>query len=379
MVQKPAWVGALVLIWIIVVPGVILTHLALADLSKPLKDLPKNVVKGFDEIFKFEYLEQDSLKVKSEAASAVTKCGENASVVCPKNPPPSATGTIAAYASGTAVNANLMVNVTLEKNEIDKAFGRSLTTIDKVTNDPYLGLDDFKTTADSLNEIQALITNLPDTEICGKVVPGMCEVWRSADDIVLGMDDVTEAIDKFKNDDVIKDFDKYEDYIDLLHILPYFMVFALIFFTYFFYQGGVCCCCRGGTIRGSLALFPVGICWCIAFIIWIVICAAGIIFMHVQDEVKVEVLKGDPTIHETIDHIQTNYPDFWNVVFADLEDGLRDMYFASWFVVTTAILIFVFTCCVCICQPYKHSGDKPAESAPAAPAAPAPADNTESV
>lgn len=358
-IERPAWVGCLVLIWIIILPGIILTHMALADLSTPLKNLRENVIRGFDEVFKFAHLEEDSDKVKNASAHAVAMCGENATQVCPLNAPPTA-----------RANPNQNTSVVAEKAAINQAFSNSLSEVDKVTNDPYFGVDGFKNTADSLNEIQNITAALPNMAPCSVVVPGFCETWRAADDIILGMDDVDAEIDKFKKSDAIEDFNKYRDVIDALHVLPYLMVFALAFFSYFFYQGGLCCCCRGGTIRGSLCLFPFAFCWLIGFVIWVAICATGVAVVVLQDDIKVSELKGDPTVGTVIDHIQEQYPEFWNMVFADLEDGLKFMYFASWFVLATALLIFLFTCAVCICRPYHHALPKEEGAAPAA-AAPA--------
>lgn len=351
-IQKPAWVGSLALIWIIVIPGIILTHMALAELEEPLKELANNIVKGFDEIFKFEYLEEDAEKVEKSSADAVAKCGENATIVCPQiksGTPP----------TGIATNT-LVINTTQEKNDISAAFDHSLTMVKKIASDKYFGLDDFDDTEKALTEIQTITDQLPTSTPCNAAIPAFCETFDSAKDIVGGMDEVTEAIDSFKDSDIIKNYDSYKHYVNLLNALPYFMVIALLFFTYFFKQGAACCCCHGGTVRGSLMLFPCAICWLIAFVIWAVICGAGIAVHVLQNDIEVSALKNNPTVKEAIDHIQTEFPEFWDVVFADLEDGLKEIYFASWFIIVTAILILLFTCSVCICHPYRDSGDKAA-------------------
>merc|ERR1711998_351528 len=58
-------------------------------------------------------------------------------------------------------------------------------------------------------------------------------------------------------------------------------------------------------------------------------------------------------LSEVLDWIQTQYPGFWKVVFADLEEGLDGLFKASWFMVAAAIFLLLYSTCECCCCPYR--------------------------
>lgn len=339
--QRPAWTLGFCFVWILVIPGVILTHLSLVKLLPHISDLPQNIVQGFDETFKFAYLEKDSKAVESAAAEALLKCDVNASLVCPTESYPTAYSPM-----------DRKSNTTAEKEQILAGFRNSLDVVKMVANDKYFGVDQLKPTADALNEIVANITQLSGEMPCLKSTPVYCNIYTSAGEIVAGMSTVTEALDTFKNSEIVQRWTDHEDKLVALHALPYIMVLSLVCFSLFWIRGGVCCCCRGGTIA-SLALIPFVLFWLASFLIYLIVFIVGVGIKYLADKVPVPVLRGEPNLKEAISHVETQFASFWNLVFADMADGLDLLFKSSAFFVVVALLIALYSGCLCCCRPYR--------------------------
>jgi len=306
-----------------------------------LKDLPSNIVKGFDETFKFDHLEQDSLKVESAATDALAKCGIVANVTC-------------AAGSYANVSSQASSNTSAEQAIMAASFEASLDVVNKVVNDKYFGIDDLKPTANSLNKIVEDMSKLNDTMKCSVSTPLFCSIYTSSEGIVAGVSTVNKAIDSFKTSDIVEKWDDYHKFLILLHGLPYIMVIALLFFSCFWLKGGVCCCCKGGTLA-TLALIPFSLFWLLAFVIYSIVCVIGVTVKYSSDRIDVPVLKGKPNLKQAIEHIETVFPEFWKLVFADLSDGLDLLLKASFFFVVACIIIALYSCCECLCCPYRKA------------------------
>jgi len=338
------WTSCFFFVWTLVVPGAVLTHLSLMDLLPYLKDLPSNIVKGFDESFKFAYLEQDSLRVESAAVDALWKCGVVANVTCPTR-------------NYSSVSTQISSNTSAEQALITASFKTSLNVVTKVASDKYFGIEDLNSTANSLNRIVDDMSKLNDTMTCIKSTPLFCNIYTSADGIVAGMSTVNKAINSFKTSDIVEKWDDYHKFLILLHGLPYIMVVALLFFTCFWMKGGVCCCCKGGTIA-SLALIPFTLFWLLSFVIYAIVCVTGVAVKYYMDKIDVPVLKGQPNLKQAINHIETVYPEFWNLVFANLANGLDLLLKASFFFVVACLIIALYSCCECLCCPYRKTSQE---------------------
>merc|ERR1719253_338748 len=130
-----------------------MTHMGVGSLSGPLKDLPKNIVKGFDEVFRFNYMEQDVVKIKNACSTAIKLCPNTLAtteLTCAL-PSYSATPTT----SCTRSNGVCAMNTTESVATIKTAFENSLAIVNRVANDKYFGTDELAATAASLNEIMA--------------------------------------------------------------------------------------------------------------------------------------------------------------------------------------------------------------------------------
>jgi len=172
------------------------------------------------------------------------------------------------------------------------------------------------------------------------------------------MGQVDKAINEFKNSDVVKEWDDKKDLLTFLHALPYLSVIALLFFACFWWRGGVCCCCRDGTKAGTLALIPSILFWLVSFVIYAIVMFTGIVVKYMADKIEVPVLNGKPTLDAAITHIQTNYPEFWNVVFHDMVDGLDELLMASYFFVAVCLLQSAYSCLEICCCPYRAKAKK---------------------
>jgi len=359
--QRPVWTICFFVIWILVIPGVLLTHISVGKLIPVLSDLPDNVIKGFDEVFKFAYLEQDSLNLQTTCSTALTQCNNiNAATVCPASQ----------YVNYLQVTANLNVLNTQSiqtvqpKAAINALFANSLAIVDKVANDKYFGTDDLQNTATQLNSITAEIARIEEpTMSCITAVPVFCEIYNNAGQIVSGMAQVTKAIDEFRNADIVQRWDDHKSFLTALHGMPYIMVMALLLFSFFWLRGGVCCCCRGGTKSSCFALIPFALFWLVAFVIYLVVFIVGTVIKYHKNEIHVgDALKGNPTLEEAIDHIKTEYPEFWKTVFADMVDPLDLLLSSSYFFVIVAVLIIFYAFLECCCMPYRKSEEEAAAS-----------------
>jgi len=310
--QRPCWTIAFGIICVLVVPGAVLTHMSVTKLTPSISDLPQNIVKGFEEVFKFAHLKQDSASVKASSAAVLKECAiVDAVVTCPN---------VKADPTNTIYQNN--VSTIIAKSAIQKAFTNSLSVVSKIANDRYMGTADLKNIADSLNKITAEMAKIAPSMKCYVAIPTFCGIYTSADGIVTGIAEVDKAINAFKTSDAVKKFEDNKTLLTLLHALPYFMVIALLFFAIFWWRGGVCCCCRGGTKCGTFALIPSILFWLVSFVIYTVVLAAGIMVKLMADKIPVPVLKGEPNLDVAINHIKTNFPEFWNAVFQDMEDSL---------------------------------------------------------
>jgi len=347
--QRPCWTITFAVICFLVVPGAILTHLSVGTLIPTISDLPVNIVKGFDEVFKFAHLEKDAGKVKTSAAAPLKECGIVSPLnTCPTTSPdpsnPAQQGTISAAAA---------------RAEIKQAFATSLSVVSKIANDKYFGSADLKSTADNLNKMTSELNKIKDTMKCYEAIPTFCGIFKSADGLVSGMAAVNKALDAFKNGDIVKQWEDNKGLLTFLHALPYLTFMSLLLFACFWWKGGVCCCCRGGTKLGSCALIPSTLLWLVSFLIYAFVLVSGIVVKYMANQIEVPVLNGKPALDVAIAHIQTNYPEFWKVVFSDMADGLDMLLMASYFFVAVCLLQAFYSCLEMCCCPYRAKAEKP--------------------
>lgn len=347
--ERPAWTICFVLIWILVAPGLLLTHYSVGQLIPAISDLPTNVITGFNAVFRFAYMEQDAKDIQASCTTVLTKC----QVLSPNTTCPNSV----LYPAVTAPGQNVEVDTNISKAAILKSFDNSLSVVKRVTKDKYFGTPGLNETAAQLDQLTKYMGEIDPVMKCAVAVPVYCNLFNSANEIVKGMGTVNAEIDKFKKSDMIERWDENKSLLVVLHGLPYILVAGMLFFSLFWLRGGVCCCCRGGTKTGFCLFFYV-LLWLLSFTIYFIVCAAGAAIKYGADRINVPILKGNPTLKDAIDHIQTQYPEFWGVVFEDLAAGLDLLLSSAFWFVIAALLIALYSSCLCCCCPYRKPADK---------------------
>eukprot|EP00928_Gymnodinium_smaydae_P000087 TRINITY_DN10037_c0_g2_i3.p1 TRINITY_DN10037_c0_g2~~TRINITY_DN10037_c0_g2_i3.p1 ORF type:complete len:414 (+),score=70.11 TRINITY_DN10037_c0_g2_i3:60-1301(+) len=333
--ERPCWTITIALIWVLTVPGIFWTHVAVSNLVPGLQDLPQKIVKGFDETFKFASLEQGSKDIKTASLAALSKCSATPNDAC---------------SYPTPVSLGPKKNVKAEKDTIVAVFDTSLTIVQKVVNDKYFGIDDLKETADNLNDIKTEVESAPDEMECPVVEKTFCEIHNNADKITDGLGQVNGALDKFRDNSIVSSWKEYSGRLAGLHALPWILVIGNCLFMIFWYRGGTCC-------PWGLCLIPFTLLWLVNFVLYIVILAAGVAIMYGADRVRMDMLKGQPTLDLVISHIKTEFADFWTVVFVPLVDGLMSLFNASCFFVPVILLIMIYALLMCCCRPYSRKAE----------------------
>jgi len=108
--------------------------------------------------------------------------------------------------------------------------------------------------------------------------------------------------------------------------------------------------------------------WFASFLIYAIVAVTGYAVKNMADKIEVPVLNGKPTLDLAIAHIQTNYPEFWNVVFSDMADGLDGLLMASYFFVAVCLLQAFYSSLEMCCCPYRAKAEATADAtAPTAP------------
>lgn len=337
--QRPAWTICLVIVWITILPGIILTHSAVGNLLPALQDLPANLIKGFENVLKFQYLESDAEKIKTSAESALMKCGAGPVQGC----------------EGYPLDPTL-VNVAEQKSTITGAFSSSLNVVSKVANDKYFGIPDFQETADNLNSILEEMNKMEDEMQCGASNAMFCHMYYSATGITDGMATVRDALDEFKSNPAVAEFKDYSSYLVALHGLPYILIVGMLCLMIFWYNSHKGCCPHG------LCYLPFFIFWLVNFVFYDAVLVGGLVVTQAASSTPLQGLQGEPTLDEFLTHIQTDYSEFWDVVFEGLIAGLGQLLTASYFFVGVSVVIFVYSMCLCCCRPYKDEGGSQASA-----------------
>jgi hypothetical protein len=352
--------------WVIVIPPTLLTHMAVGKIIPAIGDLPLNLVDGFEVVFGFRQLEPDAANIRKETSAVMQQCGIPGDTSCD---PDTLTNVLANNGK-----YNDQVNVVAARDAIQRPFqpGGSLYKTLKVTGDKYLGTEAFQTTHEGLMEVKdALLkfTDSGDTLSCTEAVVQMCGGYEGSKMIMDAHYQVEGELDKFRNSEEITIWENNKGILSFLHALPYTLIIGMLTFTLFWWKGGICCCCKEGTCLGWILVPLYVILWLLSFVIWTIIFISGVAFRVASErqEAALTMLQGSPTIKEFIDHLQTEYPQFWETVFADLAEGLGNLLPAAALFWVVCVFIGLYSCCECCCSPYRSDkiGGKLAADPPA--------------
>lgn len=329
------------LCWLLVIAGTVMYHVVVAKVLPPLKDLPVNLATGFDDVLRFNYMEQDARTVRDSAANALSKCNVSAVAACwPSYQPRPVPGSS---------------NTGAERASMVAAFQNSLGTIERVAGDRYFGTPQLQVAAQELSNLTAAIAQLNDTMECARSNVLFCGVYNSAGELLASVSGVRAEIDRFKGSEAVDSFEDYSPYFFALHFLPYLLVIAMLFFTCFWCQGGICCGEHASRFA-CCTLIPFAVFWCASFVLMLAVVAGGAAAKGGAAEVRIKQLQGDPTAAAVLEHIEAKFPEFWNLVFAQLFSGLRAWVGASTVLTAICVLVALYGCCLCCAQPYRKNG-----------------------
>jgi len=340
--------------WVLLLAGTIQCHIAVSELLDPLRNVPGSIREGFYGALKFETLAASAASVKSHSQTAVHKCDPS---ILPSGPSHSECSTV----DDTERSRLLALSATTssEKAAIQQEFTASLDTINKVANDKFFGTEDLQATAYSLNNITSQLDDLPDgDEDCYTIVLGYCKIYKNADAIASSTGEVTKAIDAFYENDFVRGYEEQGDNMRGLHLLPYVLMVSMLCFLLFWCRDAACPCSgSGGSKIGGAAVSCHALLWLVFFVWNTVVTAAGLAVVHFPARVKVEFLKGGPSLEELIEHVEQQYPEFAAIVFEPLAGpGEKFLTACITFEIFCAIIV-VYGCCVCCWTPYRDDDD----------------------
>jgi hypothetical protein len=367
------------------IPAIIYTHIAVGKLVPGISDLPTNLDKGFDMIFGFSSLTADAKKIANAAKAALANCDTSYGWTHTTNGRrPIGTPAKAVAQPGCATLQGKPAfaldlptyDIANEEKNVDAAFTSSLATIRKVANDKYLGVQQFNDTATQLNSLEKSRKDMKEqlkkgsnstanssgssarNLSCLVIVPMFCNMDAQAVLLENGVAKVNAQIQKLTNSDAVKMFEDNKGWVQALHGMPYVLVLAFVAFSFFWWKGGVCCCCREGTRWGCIAIPVFALLWLVALFMWGMIGGIGFFIKTNSKNIKVDVLKGKPSLWEVTKHFETMYPVFWNTVFKELYDGCVILLPCAYLFIVVCILIGLYACCECCCCPYRETQKK---------------------
>mmetsp|Transcript_11276 Transcript_11276/g.21317 ORF Transcript_11276/g.21317 Transcript_11276/m.21317 type:complete len:369 (+) Transcript_11276:82-1188(+) len=343
---RKVWSCIYIITWLFILLGAILYHSALAKAIPGLQDLPTNLVKGFEEVLRFNYLETDAKMIKDASVSALQKCQVMTTAACAALPTANPTTGL--------VQSPYNADTTAEYKDVMKGLDNVLIPINKVCKDKYFGVADLKSTGDQISTIVDEMGKLTPSDLDCRVTNEVyCSIFTAADAIIAGKAEVDKVIKEFTDNDMVKQYEKYSKFLYVMHVVPYILAISALFFFWFWYYDGACCCCGGGTKTGCCMLLFHGIFWFIVFVFATVVTVAGLVVIIAADSIHLDDLNGNPNLREVLDHIEENFPRFWDTVFGELAPGLDELFQAAMCFEVFCIVIVVYGCCMCCCRPYK--------------------------
>jgi len=350
--RRPIWTGCLCIAWLMVAGVCLLTHAAVNKIVPPIGNLPSNVLKGFKQEFNFADLSRDGEIVKNNAELAMETCAPIP--VDPTDP--------TKKLCDNKVFAQLDISKSTTSDmlkEINKAFERSLSMILNITTDKCLKAQGFNETAVNLqkvlNNTRELGSQVTDA-YCQGSWPLYCGIQKAGQALVTGATEVDKQIDAMAASDSVKKLEENKSYLEYLHGLPYILVMSLVFFTLFWWwSGGVCCCCKGGNCIGCCCcLIPHLVLWWFYFALAALFVAMGLLIPMWAEDTKVAFDGAGCTVAGMMEHIETTYSGFYDVVFKDLIEGC--LMFVQAFRAALGMCLFIgsYALCICICRPYNR-------------------------
>merc|ERR1719313_1351665 len=123
---------------------------------------------------------------------------------------------------------------------------------------------------------------------CVVLKPLFCNLYKNAGMANDATTDVTGVVNKFTESDMVKQYKDNSSSLNFLHILPYPLVIAALFFFGFWYKDGTCCCCKGGSCAGCCCfLLPFCFFWLIFFVVNTIFVGLCSVVVYMQDDIPI--------------------------------------------------------------------------------------------
>eukprot|EP00930_Biecheleria_cincta_P027772 TRINITY_DN19439_c0_g1_i1.p1 TRINITY_DN19439_c0_g1~~TRINITY_DN19439_c0_g1_i1.p1 ORF type:complete len:363 (-),score=51.34 TRINITY_DN19439_c0_g1_i1:146-1234(-) len=333
------------LTWALFFIVVIVVHGAVGSLVPAVRDFPDNLSRGFREGFGFQDLEQGADDVRAQATEALAKCGiSKPSFSCP-----------AVYKYDSC-----QCDTTAEKNQIQSIFDSTLTTIQKVVNDKYLGVSEFQSSANSLNQITSELENAPSgSSPCDANNAVYCQIFTDTTALKDSVTEVNKEIDNLSGSDGVKAFQDNASALNVLHALPSMMFISMLFLTCFWFaEKPACCCCGGRFLSGCAWFMHLSFCSSLWFVCVLFVAIRNAMLQQMETT-TIKDVSGNPTVKQLVDHLQKAWPQFWDIglkKFVDELDGFVNSMAAT---MALVMIIFVYSCLLCVMcgKPYAASKD----------------------
>lgn len=181
-----------------------------------------------------------------------------------------------------------------------------------------------------------------------------CAMYMAATQTLNSVDEVNAAVDTMSDGEHMAAYRDYAGYLPLLHGLPYLFILSLLLFTGFWAteSAGKCCGSKCGVV---LYIFHFILCL-ICIVIAAVIAGAYMAIRNYKDQIDVTaaVATSEPTnLEDLLNHIQVEYPELWDLVFADFSNGGERLGQAFIVFLVIGIFVLLYGVLVCIIRPYK--------------------------
>jgi len=312
----------------------IMMHRGFGTIVDPLVQLPSNLEKGVNDVLQLGHLRAQSVTVKENSEAALMKCGVTAVALCQTGIPSPG------FRNSTT---------TTELNHIVNAFETTLSIVETVANDKYLGIDQFAAAGRQIAIIRANLTqfqNMQQPLPCQATNEFYCSIHSASDTLVNGANLVQQGVDQILGNENVKDYEKIADRVKQgIHALPYIYWVGILFLLCFMCNKRPSC--KGGPLPCCECSFFL-IFFIVSFLVAIVVVALGVVIEIVaQDHKFGDPFEGKPTADELVAHIKNNFQAFYNLVLKDMIEGGEETFkgYKAFFVAHVMLAIYASTCC----------------------------------
>lgn len=331
--------------WILEICALALAHQGISAVIPVMRDLPDNIVDGFNTQLGIGELKSGMETVQEEAEKVLVKC----KVVAPLAFE-SACEAIEGGTDPTNPTATDTAVADTEKAAIQQAFDDGLDKATKVVNDDYFGKPEMAAAAEGLNNITAQLADARTGDApCLAQNKAYCGMRKAAVSTLGQVDTVNDAIKGLTEAPAWVTFEEsVSPLLPVLHAVPYVGVLSLALFTFVWASDGGL---KTKVAYGfHLFLALVGI------VIAAVVVGLNLAFGAGADRIKVPdgvLAKDGATVEILKEHIKTEFNELWVVIFVPFGDAGTKLGNAFMVFLAVAIISIIYGMLFCCIKPYK--------------------------